>query len=1373
MPSVRSIVLPLAPGPGASRGALAPLVLLLLVALLSGVLVAVSAAPTAAAGGDPAAASPPPDRKGPIGWEAYRRLDRIGEVPVGVSARQFSSFDRAGGNDDGFTGAYSCLRTDPAGCLLAEHDGPGQISSIWFTRDNGNVTATGRLKVELDGELVLDASLQAIVNGQLGAPFVSPLVANAEQASGGVYIKVPMPYTRSMRVWTERNPRFFHIAHSAFADAVGVTRFNPADRAEDVVALLRAAGTRDPKPANPRASTRPATFDLAPGASTTLAEATGPGTVSQLRVALPQTAAALSELSAESAPEPGVASSTLALPVDPGSDAVRVVRTADGDTPPQQAEVLVDGQEPARFAPPVAVAGSPTGEYTQLLDLPQDVPLQRSEVVLSDVLTAPGTTLTVESRQDGEVTASREVAAATPVTAAASPVTAETHRLVRGLRLRVTVDGRRTVDAPFAEFFGSGLGEFRVASLMTAVQPGGWHSSWWPMPYASSARVELYNGSDVAVRGGTAETTTHPDGPAGPARFHATSRAGSTVAGQDWTLLDVTGSGKVVGISQTMTGTRPGLRFLEGDERVYVDGARTPAIHGTGTEDLYEGGWYWNRGPYTNPQVGMTAHLSGAPGCSFECVAAYRTYVTDAVPFAASMRFGVEAGPDNDVPAVYGSTAYWYGHSDVELRRTRALDIGDSGSEAQAALSTVGGRALERLTSVFEGDDDDKPVTDTGRSATGATSFTLPVDPSNAGVALRRMTDQSTGRQAARVVVNGTAAGVWRTSAANPHQRWLDDDFLLPAALTAGRGEISVQLVPLAGSTPWHAARYETLSRVPGGGSSAPPGPVVGLAASGTGGGSRTLSWRAPLTGGLPVAHYEVFAAAQPGFSPSAATRVGTSRTTSFVRPTGAAVEHYLVRAVDVAGRPGGVAGSVTAVASFHLLSEGESMLPAISASAPVSVQSMTAFGPGWSGGRQLWLRAAAPGASVVLPFDVPVSGGYSIAAALTQAADYGRVQLAIDGRPLGAVVDGFSPVVRSTGPRQLGDLALTAGRHTLTMTVVGRSQPSSGFFAGLDYLRLTPAIPAAHARLGGSGGFLGAPVGNEVTLLGGNLTLPGGRVQNYAGGAIYWSPASQAHVVYGALLQRYRAMNGPARMGFPVADEEGVPGGRVSRFQAGHLVWSPGTGAQLVEGAILSHWLSLGGAGGRVGLPLADEEGVPGGRVSRFRNGRIFWSAQTGARHVEGAILDTYLRAGGPGGKLGFPLGDEEAVPGGRVSRFQRGHVYWSPATGAQIVEGAILGHYLALGGPARVGFPLAGEEGIPGGRVSRFARGHVLWSPGTGARLVEGAILARFIRDGGVGRFGYPLTDEYAVPEGRASRFQYAVIVWNSRTGATRIDR
>src|SRR5262245_13098354 len=30
-------------------------------------------------------------------------------LPIGVESRQFSSFDRAGGNDDGFSGRYSAL----------------------------------------------------------------------------------------------------------------------------------------------------------------------------------------------------------------------------------------------------------------------------------------------------------------------------------------------------------------------------------------------------------------------------------------------------------------------------------------------------------------------------------------------------------------------------------------------------------------------------------------------------------------------------------------------------------------------------------------------------------------------------------------------------------------------------------------------------------------------------------------------------------------------------------------------------------------------------------------------------------------------------------------------------------------------------------------------------------------------------------------------------------------------------------------------------------------------------------------------------------------------------------------------------------------
>src|SRR5690606_19416181 len=68
-----------------------------------------------------------PHGVGPVGWETYRHLDRLPELTNGVQTHQFSSFDRTGGNNDGFEGTYSCLREDPSGCVLAEDDGAGEV----------------------------------------------------------------------------------------------------------------------------------------------------------------------------------------------------------------------------------------------------------------------------------------------------------------------------------------------------------------------------------------------------------------------------------------------------------------------------------------------------------------------------------------------------------------------------------------------------------------------------------------------------------------------------------------------------------------------------------------------------------------------------------------------------------------------------------------------------------------------------------------------------------------------------------------------------------------------------------------------------------------------------------------------------------------------------------------------------------------------------------------------------------------------------------------------------------------------------------------------------------------------------------------------
>lgn len=233
--------------------------------------------------------------------------------------------------------------------------------------------------------------------------------------------------------------------------------------------------------------------------------------------------------------------------------------------------------------------------------------------------------------------------------------------------------------------------------------------------------------------------------------------------------------------------------------------------------------------------------------------------------------------------------------------------------------------------------------------------------------------------------------------------------------------------------------------------------------------------------------------------------------------------------------------------------------------------------------------------------------------------------------------------------------------------------------------------------------------------------------------------------------------------------DVDAVSGGFQRRYAGGHIYWSTATGAHFILGAILGRYLSLGGASG-LGLPTTDEVAIAGGRRNEFARAHLYWSSATGTRFVFGAILARYVELGGADA-VGLPTSDEAGVPGGRVSYFQRGHIYWSGATGAHVVLGAILGRYLALGGPGGLGLPTTDEIDVAGGRASFFERTHIYWAPNTGALFVFGAILGRYVTIGGANAIGRPVTDEYSVPGGRRSDFQEGSIVWDAATGATTV--
>ncbi len=113
-------------------------------------------------------------------------------------------------------------------------------------------------------------------------------------------------------------------------------------------------------------------------------------------------------------------------------------------------------------------------------------------------------------------------------------------------------------------------------------------------------------------------------------------------------------------------------------------------------------------------------------------------------------------------------------------------------------------------------------------------------------------------------------------------------------------------------------------------------------------------------------------------------------------------------------------------------------------------------------------------GDSVTLSFDIPKDGPWSFGANLTKAKDYGIYRLVLDaGKPTQSTLisgyDAYNSYV-TTQFLNLGVpkdssgqlLTLRQGVHTLTLTLTGKNPSSSGFQAGIDVLRLGPALACA-----------------------------------------------------------------------------------------------------------------------------------------------------------------------------------------------------------------------------------------------------------------------------------------------------------------------
>lgn len=134
---------------------------------------------------------------------------------------------------------------------------------------------------------------------------------------------------------------------------------------------------------------------------------------------------------------------------------------------------------------------------------------------------------------------------------------------------------------------------------------------------------------------------------------------------------------------------------------------------------------------------------------------------------------------------------------------------------------------------------------------------------------------------------------------------------------------------------------------------------------------------------------------------------------------------------------------------------EGESMTVSANTGVATQAQNIPAFG--WSDNQQLWWPTTAVGHTLTLSFNVTTAGRYALTANLTKAIDYGNLKFFVNGVAVGGSdFDGYNNGV-ITSLFSLGTHNLTMGANTLKLEITGKHSSSTNYFAGIDYLTLTP----------------------------------------------------------------------------------------------------------------------------------------------------------------------------------------------------------------------------------------------------------------------------------------------------------------------------
>lgn len=112
-----------------------------------------------------------------------------------------------------------------------------------------------------------------------------------------------------------------------------------------------------------------------------------------------------------------------------------------------------------------------------------------------------------------------------------------------------------------------------------------------------------------------------------------------------------------------------------------------------------------------------------------------------------------------------------------------------------------------------------------------------------------------------------------------------------------------------------------------------------------------------------------------------------------------------------------------------------------------------------YEGPQLLYMPSEAAGAWLEIPFEVTKKEPLRLLLNATKSYDFGRYQAYLDGQKVGGVLDFYNADVASQEYHLL-DFWPEPGRHTLRLEWVGKNPQSTGFYLGLESVRLRERRP-------------------------------------------------------------------------------------------------------------------------------------------------------------------------------------------------------------------------------------------------------------------------------------------------------------------------